>query len=532
MFAKLVGEGFDKPDGEQELPIDINYAKLVEWVVDRKVVPQDWKSKLEIIQKKAEAEAKGLPPGFLAQFTGAQEGSMNYFRCAEILNKMKETAERGMLGSLKGDAGKWEKIVKAYESNMIHVAEGGLIMARNVDYEIPYLRKQTARNQQQIEDLERKSAELVTSAAVSKEQFAQECERIGIPTLAVLHADALDAQLLLSAEGLPRNVSEACNFIKSHEIKAVIEYYQRFVAQQTSYEPVLLTVLADVVNGCTDSVSDAMVQEWADIPKTQEHEAIVFDTNDVEENSGNAIEVSWDGLDMGLDLPEADAEPSSEQPLDISWDIDVSGVGEACESTEHHGDHAGADSQSNAYATRDSAVSNLIASLEACDTTTKRLTVDTAYRNQLLDDLLELKAFISQRYRESKNQSASMTGLDVSVDAPTLEKMLQDLDKAINLLTAEDLAHHVSIVTNALYRERLAKNLVKLSQKEAKQMAASKEADVKKEDVRTQLMSDSAKISALVRDTKQIKEAVEISLGNKLKRRINIQGAIHNVLKQ
>jgi hypothetical protein len=49
--------------------------------------------------------------------SGAQEGSMNYFRCAEILNKMKETAERGMLGSLKGDAGKWEKIVKAYESN-------------------------------------------------------------------------------------------------------------------------------------------------------------------------------------------------------------------------------------------------------------------------------------------------------------------------------------------------------------------------------------------------------------------------------
>jgi len=33
MFAKLVGEGFEKPDGEQELPIDINYAKLVEWVV-------------------------------------------------------------------------------------------------------------------------------------------------------------------------------------------------------------------------------------------------------------------------------------------------------------------------------------------------------------------------------------------------------------------------------------------------------------------------------------------------------------------
>lgn len=405
-------------------------------------------------------------------------------------------------------------------------------MARNVDYEIPYLRKQTARNQQQIEDLERKSAELVTSAALSKEQFVQECERIGIPTLAVLHAEALDAQLLLSAEGLPRSVSEACDFIKSHEIKAIIEYYQRFIAEQTSSEPVLLTVLGDVVRGCTEGVSDAMVQEWVDTPQEQEYEAIEFDTADVEENDGNAIEVSWDGLDMGLDMPEVDAEPSSEQPLDISWDIDVSGIGEACELTEDHGDHAGNDSQPDAYATRDSAVSNLIASLEACDTTAKRLTVDTSYRNQLLDDLLELKAFISQRYRESKNQSASMVGFDVSVDAPTLEKMLKDLDKAINLLTAEDLAHHFSIVTNALYRERLAKNLVKLSQKEAKQIAASKEADLKKEDVRTHLMSDSAKISALVRETKQIKEAVELSLGNKLKRRINIQGAIHNVLKQ
>lgn len=46
--------------------------------MDRKVVPQDWKSKLEIIQKKAEAEAKSLPPGFSAQFAGT-------FRCNVLL---------------------------------------------------------------------------------------------------------------------------------------------------------------------------------------------------------------------------------------------------------------------------------------------------------------------------------------------------------------------------------------------------------------------------------------------------------------
>jgi CDK5 regulatory subunit-associated protein 3 len=29
------GEGFGRPDGESSLPIDINYAKLVEWLVSR-----------------------------------------------------------------------------------------------------------------------------------------------------------------------------------------------------------------------------------------------------------------------------------------------------------------------------------------------------------------------------------------------------------------------------------------------------------------------------------------------------------------
>ena len=48
---------------------------------------------------------------------GGDENAMNYFRSLEILEKLKETAERGMMGHLKGDAGKWEKIVKAYESS-------------------------------------------------------------------------------------------------------------------------------------------------------------------------------------------------------------------------------------------------------------------------------------------------------------------------------------------------------------------------------------------------------------------------------
>jgi hypothetical protein len=32
-IAKKTGEGYDRPNADQELPIDINYQKLPEWLV-------------------------------------------------------------------------------------------------------------------------------------------------------------------------------------------------------------------------------------------------------------------------------------------------------------------------------------------------------------------------------------------------------------------------------------------------------------------------------------------------------------------
>lgn len=34
-IARLIGEGYGKPDGKDETPIDIQYAKIAEWLVSR-----------------------------------------------------------------------------------------------------------------------------------------------------------------------------------------------------------------------------------------------------------------------------------------------------------------------------------------------------------------------------------------------------------------------------------------------------------------------------------------------------------------
>ena len=73
--ARKIGEGYDRPDGDSSLPLDVNYAKVSEWLVDRKLVPSDWNRKLLAIQAKAAAAAAALPPGFLAALPGERRAA-------------------------------------------------------------------------------------------------------------------------------------------------------------------------------------------------------------------------------------------------------------------------------------------------------------------------------------------------------------------------------------------------------------------------------------------------------------------------
>ncbi len=48
---------------------------------------------------------------------GGEDVPLDYFLATAVLGKLSETAEKGFLGSFKGAAGEWEKVVKAYEYN-------------------------------------------------------------------------------------------------------------------------------------------------------------------------------------------------------------------------------------------------------------------------------------------------------------------------------------------------------------------------------------------------------------------------------
>lgn len=112
-IARKIGEGVDKPHAE--LPVDVNYQKIVDWLVSRQKLPADWNKRVTAIQAKANESLKELPPGLLGQLKGGADAPLDYLRAVAIRDKLAETSERTLFGGLTGAAAVWDKIVKAYE---------------------------------------------------------------------------------------------------------------------------------------------------------------------------------------------------------------------------------------------------------------------------------------------------------------------------------------------------------------------------------------------------------------------------------
>jgi hypothetical protein len=59
----------------------------------------------------------------------------------------------------------------------VFIGEAALTMIQNVDYEVPYLRKQMAKCSQQMADAERRHAEYVRSASQCATNYKKVCVR-------------------------------------------------------------------------------------------------------------------------------------------------------------------------------------------------------------------------------------------------------------------------------------------------------------------------------------------------------------------
>lgn len=166
----------------QNLPIDIQTGKLLDWLVDRRHCTLKWQTAVMAIREKINAAIQDMPEN--EEIKELLSGSyIHYFHCLRIIEILKRTeaSTKNIFGRYSSQRMKdWQEIVSDYEKESVYLAEVASLLVRNVSYEGPALRKQVSKAQQLQQELSRRELECQSGAADMKDRFYEACKQYGI----------------------------------------------------------------------------------------------------------------------------------------------------------------------------------------------------------------------------------------------------------------------------------------------------------------------------------------------------------------
>ncbi|NP_001089976.1 CDK5 regulatory subunit associated protein 3 L homeolog [Xenopus laevis] len=166
----------------QNLPIDIQTGRLLDWLVDRRHCTLKWQSKVLQIREKINQALQDMPEH--DEIRSLLSGTyINYFHCLKIVEILKgtEAATRNLFGRYSSQRMKdWQEVVSLYQADNTYLGESASLFMRSVSYEIPALKKQMTRCEQLSLESERRAEECLHGAAQQREQYYNSCKNYGI----------------------------------------------------------------------------------------------------------------------------------------------------------------------------------------------------------------------------------------------------------------------------------------------------------------------------------------------------------------
>ncbi|KAL9155255.1 hypothetical protein ABFS82_10G170000 [Erythranthe guttata] len=549
-------------DEIRNLPIDIAYARLGEWLVDRKRIPVDWRKRMAAVRAKIAASFASLPKDIDPFFQTLDPEGIGYLEAKQIYEILvKSTPEsRNLFGRLSGAAGDWETIVRAYDKDHIFLGEAAQIMVQNVNYEIPYQKKQVNKSQQQLAELERREADIKRNAALSAAKFSEACQELGLQGINVR------SELLETAvTSLPSTFSQILELLNTDSVSKAIEFYSTFVKDaHTDKDKTPGSVLSSLIYvrenrpslnvSVSSEVSDAVnVQVCADEPALITEEAdfaaenidwdITMDSSQIDWDIGT-VETEDNGNGLGpyeivnaSDIETHQISDSIEEPVipdvsvsEISWDISVDnpqidGLGDA----ESLIVPTGSDSTFQ-YSNPEAIGSNY----------DRSQLLETDYRNKILDDLFEAKAFLNQRFLELTNEETLSLQHQVQAVAPfvlqqyspeAIQTMLSDISQAISKLSDRKTRDLIMILNSKRFLDRLVSTLEEKKHHEVKLKEGLKDIYNKRVELQNSLSSSWPKQEAALVKTRELKRLCESTLSKLFDGRpVNIIGEINSLL--
>ncbi|KAB5551858.1 hypothetical protein DKX38_009169 [Salix brachista] len=566
------------PDDIRNLPIDITFSRLGEWLVDRKRIPADWRKQIVSIRARISKEFASLPKEIDPYFQTLDPEGIGYLEAKKIYEiLMKSNPEsRNIFGRLSGSAGAWEAVVRSFEKDYIYLGEAAQIIIQNVNYEIPYQKKQMQKIQQQLAELERKETDIKRSAALSATKYVEACQELG------LQGNNVRVELLETAKSLPSTFSKILEVINSDTISQAIEYYSNFVkdVHTEKDEPlrIVLLNLKDIrenppsLNVC----ADPMILNSSNIQlDLDESNHVIGDMDVAADNidwdiSVDGADIDWDigtveetddggnGLgpyeivnasDISQNSSLNEAVESSEIPLrkeeeNVHTEISVS---EICWDISVETPHVDATNGTNSV---NMGLENQTYSLETITHTPamkagRSQLLDTEYRKKILDDLYEVQAnlsysFLSQRLAELRNEETMSLQHQVQSVAPlvlqqyapdAIDTMSSDVSLGISLLTNGKTRDLIMLLNSKRYLDRLVSALEAKKHHELKLKEGLKDVAAKRMELHNSSSSSWPKQEAALAKTRELKKLCESTLSSMFDGRpVNIIGEINAIL--
>ncbi|GFQ05450.1 cdk5rap3-like protein [Phtheirospermum japonicum] len=538
-------------DEIRNLPIDIAFARLGEWLVDRKRIPADWRKRMAAVRARITTSFASLPKEIDPLFQTLDPEAKQIY---EIL--LKSTPEsRNIFGRLSGDAGDWETIVRAYEKDHIFLGEAAQILVQSVTYEIPYQKKQVQKSQQQLAELERKETDIKRNAALSAAKYSEACQELGLQGINV-RSELLEAAI----SSLPSTFSEILEVLNSDSVSKAIEFYSTFVKDaQTDKNKIPGSVLPNLVRvrekppslhvSASHEISNAVsAQQCHDEP------AVIAGTPDVAAESIDwditldSSQIDWDigtvetednGNGLGpyeivnaSDILESTEGSTAPDVLvsEISWDVSV-----------ENPQVGGVEEAGLSSTPLESGLTYDYSKIEETGRNQERSQLmETEYRNKLLDDLFEAKAFLNQRLLELTNQETLSLQHQVQAVAPfvlqqytseSIQKMLSDISLPISKLTNRKTRDLIMILNSKRFLDRLVSTLEEKKHHEVKLKEGLKDLDAKRLELQNSLSSSWPKQEAALVKTRELKKLSESTLSRLFEGRpVNIIGEINTLL--
>ncbi|KAI0223584.1 CDK5 regulatory subunit-associated protein 3 [Lamellibrachia satsuma] len=500
---------------DEDLPIDIHCNKLLDWLISRRHCKDQWQEAAVCVRKRINNAIQDMPP--VEQITKLLHGTyINYFHCLQIVELLKETTDgsRNLFGRYSSHRMKdWMEIVKMYEKDSLYLAEVAQLLMRNVNYEIPSLKKQIAKCQQLQMECTRKQGEHSSSAAEMREKFHSVCTQMGI------EGKAIQRELLLLVKDLPSTYERIA--VSTQSLHGAVKYYETFVAFVLGSKDLAVGCVPMVHYIITNGNTTAYQWRTNKVPSRVEEPLLDCLTGKDESEGENetAEEIDWGDLDAGgearphTDTSNTDVVGETSRD-DIDWGngvIDIQVVNDDI-TTDDDDDVA-----------------------RGCDAQTLLDNIQT--RNVFVDELLELDAFFRQRLLEMKGEYKAgnigqLQTMPDTIHAPLnhVQCMHDAILSVLGQLMSSRMQDLMRIRSSPKYVDRLTTSLKKILCDADKMTSMSRLMGSRRSEALEEQRHTEPKLDIIRQRTKELQKQIESEISKRYhNRRVNIMGEMNTI---